>query len=99
MGFPQPDYHPRWVLEEVSQIVPFFAGVKWDKLGEQGKQWPVKPDGTQEQRYCIPKTSKRGKGKFHFEPWRESEEINANGKTIRTSSPPTANWNITMPVR
>ena len=79
MGFPQPDYHPRWVLEEVSQIVPFFAGVKWDELGEQGKQWPVKPDGTGTE-ILHTEDFKRGKGKFHFEPWRESEEINANGK-------------------
>jgi formate dehydrogenase major subunit len=30
MGFPQADYDAAGVLEEVSQIVPFFAGVKWE---------------------------------------------------------------------
>ncbi|MCB0280122.1 MAG: formate dehydrogenase subunit alpha, partial [Calditrichaeota bacterium] len=34
MGYAQADYHPRTALEEISQIVPFFKGVKWDELGE-----------------------------------------------------------------
>jgi formate dehydrogenase major subunit len=31
MGHPQPPYDPKTLLEEISQIVPFFAGVKWDE--------------------------------------------------------------------
>ena len=79
MGFDQPDYHPSWVLEEVSKIVPFFAGVKWEELGEQGKQWPVQPDGT-DTKILHQEDFKRGKGHFHFENWRESEEVLEHGK-------------------
>jgi formate dehydrogenase major subunit len=46
MGYAQPDYHPDTMLQEISQIVPFFAGVKWNELGDNGKQWPVAPDGS-----------------------------------------------------
>ena len=36
MGYEQPDYTPDGMLEEISQIVPFFAGIKWDRLGKNG---------------------------------------------------------------
>ncbi len=73
------EYHPRWVLEEISRIVPFFAGVKWDELGENGKQWPVKPDGTDTQ-ILHTDTFKRGLGKFIFNQWEKSPEVRTNEK-------------------
>ena len=79
MGYAQPDYHPDWVLEEISRIIPFFEGVKWDELGENGKQWPVLKDGKGTDILHIG-TFKRGKGKFVYNDWRESEEILKNGK-------------------
>ena len=41
MGHNQPEYTPDGMLEEISQIVPFFAGITWDRLGKNGLQWPV----------------------------------------------------------
>lgn len=80
MGYKQPEvYDPSWVLEEVSQIVPFFEGVKWEELGDNGKQWPVAKDGKGTE-ILHTETFKRGKGKFIYSDWRESEEIVQNGK-------------------
>jgi formate dehydrogenase major subunit len=79
MGFKQPAYDPDTVLQEVAQIVPFFKGVKWDDLGENGKQWPVKEDGT-DTKILHTETFKRGKGKFHYFDFMESNEIIKNGK-------------------
>jgi formate dehydrogenase major subunit len=79
MGYAQPDYDPAVMLEEISQIVPFFAGVRWDELGENGKQWPVKPDGSDTEILHID-TFKRGKGKFQVATWKESEEIVNHGQ-------------------
>jgi formate dehydrogenase major subunit len=79
MGYPQPDYHPSQVLEEISKIVPFFAGVKWDELGENGKQWPVAPDG-KDSDLLHEKEFKRGKGKFIHNDFKESQEIVEHGK-------------------
>ncbi|NJN41901.1 MAG: formate dehydrogenase subunit alpha [Flammeovirgaceae bacterium] len=79
MGFSEPDYDPDTVLQEISQIVPFFKGVKWNDLGMNGKQWPVKEDGTDTQ-ILHEGTFKRGKGKFHYFPFQESNEILKNGK-------------------
>ncbi len=74
MGYAQPDYTPEGMLNEISQIVPFFAGIKWEELGINGKQWPVAVDGTDTQ---ILHTGefKRGKGYFQYHEFRESQEV------------------------
>ena len=79
MGYKQADYTAKGMLEEISQIVPFFAGVKWDELGDNGKQWPVLPDGTDTQLLHI-EEFKNGKGQFSYFDWKESPEIKAHGK-------------------
>jgi len=79
MGYKQAPYTAKGMLEEISQIVPFFAGVRWDELGEQGKQWPVAPDGTDTQILHVDEF-KRGKGHFQFREYVESPEILAFGK-------------------
>ena len=79
MGYPQPPFEPDTMLQEISKIVPFFAGVTWENLGENGKQWPVKPDGSDTEILHID-SFKRGLGKFHYFDWKESEELVKNGK-------------------
>lgn len=79
MGYKQAPYDPATLLEEISQIVPFFAGVKWDELGDNGKQWPVLPDGSDTE-ILHTETFKRGKGKFQVATFRESEEILNHGQ-------------------
>ncbi len=79
MGYKQADYDPKVMLEEISQIVPFFAGIKWEELGENGKQWPVSPDGTDTQ-ILHQETFKIGKGKFFSFDFEESQEIVENAK-------------------
>ena len=74
MGYVQADYDPETMLEEIAKVVPFFAGVKWNELGDNGKQWPVLKDGTDTEILHL-KTFTRGKGKFMFNPFKESEEI------------------------
>jgi len=79
MGYEQADYTPEGMLEEISQIVPFFAGIKWDELGINGKQWPVATTGTDTQ-ILHQEEFKIGKGKFVFNPFEESPEIVKHGK-------------------
>lgn len=80
MGYKQDDYNPESLLEkEISKIVPFFAGVKWKELGDNGKQWPVTPDGKDSDLLHV-NEFKRGKGKFIYNSWKESKEIEENGK-------------------
>lgn len=79
MGYKQADYAPETMLEEIAQIVPFFAGVKWNELGDNGKQWPVLKDGTDTEILHTEKFT-RGKGKFQFKDFKETEEIIQHGK-------------------
>lgn len=79
MGYEQADYTAAGVLEEVSQIVPFFEGINWDNLASNGKQWPVAKDGTDTQ-ILHQADFKRGKGKFAFNAFAESNELLQNGK-------------------
>ncbi len=80
MGYKQPDvYDPEWVLEEVSRIVPFFEGVKWDELGQNGKQWPVNKEGNGTEILHI-ESFKRGKGRFVHNNYKKSRELVENEK-------------------
>ena len=79
MGFDQADYDPDTMLQEISAIVPFFAGVKWNELGKNGKQWPVAADGKDTEILHI-ESFKRGKGKFHFAAYEETNEVKTHQK-------------------
>lgn len=79
MGYAQANYHPAWILDEIAQIVPFFAGVSWDKLGKNGMQWPVGKDGSQST-ILHQNEFKRGLGYFEFHAFEESNEIIQNGE-------------------
>ena len=79
MGYEQADYTPDGMLEEISQIVPFFAGIKWEELGINGKQWPVATSGTDTQ-ILHQEEFKIGKGQFVFNSFEESQEIVKHGK-------------------
>ena len=76
LGFDQPDYDSREVLKEVASVVPFFEGITWEALSANpmGLQWPVNKKGEDTQILHIGEF-KRGKGKFHYYDWRESEEL------------------------
>ncbi|HMQ63856.1 MAG TPA: formate dehydrogenase subunit alpha, partial [Flavilitoribacter sp.] len=74
MGYPQRPYTAKGMLEEISAIVPFFAGIRWDELGEQGKQWPVTPEG-KDTKILHTETFKRGKGRLVFRDFMETPEL------------------------
>ncbi len=79
MGYNQPDYTAAGVLEEISNIVPFFKGAKWEELGDNGKQWPVLEDGTDTQMLHITEF-KNGKGQFQFYDYQKSNEVERHEK-------------------
>lgn len=74
LGGSQPSVKPADLLQEISQIVPFFEGIKWNELGDNGKQWPVLADGISTEILHLSEF-KRGKGKFHYFKWQESSEL------------------------
>jgi formate dehydrogenase major subunit len=77
MGYPQEGYTAEIILKEISGIVPFFRGVRWNELGINGKQWPVMEDGT-DTKMLHTLTFKRGKGRFHAWDFDLSPELEEN---------------------
>lgn len=78
MGYPQEDYTASGMVAEISQIVPFFEGAVWDDLGDNGKQWPIKADGSDTDMLHI-QEFKNGKGKLAFFPYEASREVLKHG--------------------
>lgn len=74
MGYPQAGYDPIILLDEIAKVVPFFAGVDWETLGDNGKQWPVTGDGN-DTKILHTGQFKRGKGKFVFTDFVETPEL------------------------
>lgn len=74
MGYAQEGYSAEVILKEISGIVPFFKGVRWNELGDNGKQWPVSEDGS-DTRILHSETFKRGKGRFHSWAYEETPEL------------------------
>jgi len=81
MGYPQQGYSADTILREIAGIVPFFKGVRWDELGNSGKQWPVKEDGT-DTRILHTETFKRGKARFHSWDYDVSPELEENAASF-----------------
>ena len=79
MGYAQADCTPEIMLEEIAQVVPFFEGVTWENLGDNGLQWPVQKGGI-DTKILHTETFKRGKGKFHYFDFAESTELVDNAK-------------------
>ena len=83
LGYEQPTgkvYDAAKILEEIADVVPFMKGVTWDRLGENGLQWPVAEDGTDSKYIHKGGAFKRGRGKFHYFDFQESPEIVEHGK-------------------
>ena len=76
LGLDQPDFDAETVLNEISSVVSFFEGVTWEGLraSPMGLQWPVNKKGEDTQILHIGEF-KRGKGKIHYNDWKESEEL------------------------
>ncbi len=81
MGYEQPTGHTyvaSKILEEIAGVIPFMKGITWERLGENGLQWPVLEDGTDTKMLHKDGAFKRGKGKFHNFDFEESPELVAH---------------------
>ena len=74
MGYEQAGYDAATQLKEIAKVVPFFAGVTWENLGDNGKQWPVTQDG-HDTKILHVEQFKSGKGKFVFTDFHETPEL------------------------
>lgn len=83
LGYDQPTgltYDAEKVIEEIADVIPFMKGLSWERLGENGLQWPIKEDGTDTKMLHIDGAFKKGIGTFHHFDFEESPEIVSHGK-------------------
>jgi formate dehydrogenase major subunit len=83
LGYDQPTgltYDAEKVIEEIADVITFMKGLSWDRLGENGLQWPIKEDGTDTKMLHIDGAFKKGIGTFHHFDFEESPEIVEHGK-------------------
>ena len=82
LGYNQPTgltYDAANVIEEIADVIPFMKGLSWDRLGENGLQWPIKEDGTDTQMLHVDGAFKKGIGTFHNFDFEETPEIVEHG--------------------
>ncbi len=78
LGYEQPTgkiYDAEKVLAEIADVIPFMKGVTWERLGENGLQWPVAENGSDTKILHLNGNFKRGKGQFHFFDFEETPEL------------------------
>ncbi len=74
MGYEQPAYSGKTVLEEVTRVVSSYQGITWENLGDMGKQWPVDEQGN-DTLILHDIEFKRGLGKFSAFNYLPSPEL------------------------
>jgi formate dehydrogenase major subunit len=83
LGYNQPTgltYDAAKVIEEIADVIPFMKGLTWERLGDNGLQWPIKEDGTDTKMLHINGDFRKGIGTFHHFDFEESPEIVSHGK-------------------
>jgi len=83
LGYKQPTgltYDAAKVIEEIADVIPFMKGLSWDRLGENGLQWPIKEDGTDTKMLHVNGQFKKGIGTFHHFDFVETPEIVSHGE-------------------
>ncbi|MDG1811252.1 MAG: formate dehydrogenase subunit alpha [Polaribacter sp.] len=83
LGYQQPTgltYNAASVIEEIADVIPFMKGLSWDRLGENGLQWPINENGTDTKMLHVDGAFKKGIGTFHHFDFEESPEIVSHGR-------------------
>jgi len=74
LGYSMQYSGPSEILDEIASVSPIYGGMSFDRIEEQGLQWPC-PDTEHPGTVFLHKGRfKRGKGKFHPTSFREPAE-------------------------
>jgi predicted molibdopterin-dependent oxidoreductase YjgC len=69
------DYsHPREILAEMGRLVPEYAGITYDRIEQEGLQWPVPTPDHPGTPFLFADAFPRGRGRFHPLSYKASAE-------------------------
>src|SRR5439155_11444093 len=84
---------PAEVLQEMSELVPSYAGVTYDRLDGDGLQWPVPTREHPGTPFLFAESFPRGRGKFHALAYEVSAEtVDAEYPLILTTGRVLYQW-------
>lgn len=63
------------IMDEISRLVPTYAGISHDRLKHSGLQWPVKDRESMGTEILHVDNFIRGKGRFRIVSWREKDAV------------------------
>jgi formate dehydrogenase alpha subunit len=75
MGYPMSYNRPEAVMDEIASLTPIYGGIRYDRLNEDGLQWPCPTADHPGTPYLHKGTFTRGLGRFHATEYIPSEEL------------------------
>jgi len=66
---------PPEVMKEIASLTPIYGGIKYERLNEEGLQWPCWDEKHPGTRFLHKDRFSRGLGKFHPTSYREPVEL------------------------
>ena len=75
MGYPMHYEHPSQVMEEIASLMPIYGGISYDRIEDEGLQWPCPDRDHPGTPYLHAGSFNRGLGKFRPTPFRDAVEL------------------------
>ena len=75
LGFEMTYANASEIMDEMASLAPIYGGMSFDRLGDDGLQWPCTDKDHPGTVFLHEGEFKRGLGKFHVTPFREPDEL------------------------
>jgi len=75
MGYPMKYNHPSEIMDEIAQVTPQYGGISYDRIEENGLQWPCPTKDHPGTKYLHKDKFSRGKGLFHAIEFKPPAEL------------------------
>ena len=75
LGYPMRYSSPQQIMEEIASLTPSYGGIRYDRLGGLGLQWPCPTSDHPGTPFLHKDRFTRGKGKFHITPYAPPPEL------------------------
>jgi len=74
MGYEKTYQHPSEIMDEIAEVTPMYGGISYDRISEEGLQWPCPDKDHEGTKFLHKDVFKRGKGLFDPGVYKESAE-------------------------
>lgn len=75
LGYDKTYNHPSEIMDEIASLTPLYGGISFDRIENEGLQWPCTDKGHSGTKYLHKGKFTRGKGLFEPAPYIESDEL------------------------